>query len=409
MEATFNPLGGEFRDDPYPMLHALRAHDPVHFIEVPGLWFLTHYDDVVGALRDPRLSAERFQLSLPEMQSSALISSLSTMMLLRDPPHHTRLRTLVSRAFTPRVVENLRPRIREIVDGLIDAMQPAGHMELMKDFAAPLPVVVIAQLLGIPLEDRARFKRWSDALIVIADGTLAPAGFADAERSAAELKEYLSGIMPARREEPADDLISGLLAAQEHEDCLSADELFSTCVLLLIAGHETTTNLIGNGVLALLRHPDQLGLLRTDPSLIRGAVEELLRYESPVQLTSRIAKEDLEIRDKRVRKGQEVCLGLAAANRDPQEFPDPDRLDITRADNHHLAFGHGLHFCLGAPLARLEGQIAIQTLLRRLRALRLETDAVEWREGIMMRSLKALPLSFERDGGLDSSLLIAGG
>jgi pimeloyl-[acyl-carrier protein] synthase len=406
---TFNPFSGDFRADPYPGLHALRAHDPVHFIDVPGLWFVTRYDDVVAGLRDPRLSAERFQLSLPEMQSSALISSLSTMMLLRDPPHHTRLRALVSKAFTPRVVENLRPRIQEIVDGLMDAVQPAGRMELMQDLAAPLPVIVIAQLLGIPVEDRTRFKRWSDALLVIADGTLAPAGFADAERSAAAFKEYLGGIIPQRRAHPADDLISGLLAAQEQEDRLSSDELFSTCVLLLIAGHETTTNLIGNGMLALLRHPDQLALLRDAPSLIRSAIEELLRYESPVQLTSRVAKEDVEIRGKHVRQGQEVCLGLAAANRDPDAFPDPDRLDITRADNHHVAFGHGLHFCLGAPLARLEGQIAIQTILRRLPGLRLATDSVEWRDGIMMRGLKALPLRFEREGGVDTAMLIAGG
>jgi pimeloyl-[acyl-carrier protein] synthase len=393
MDVLFNPFSGEFRADPYPLLHTLRIHDPVHFIDMPGLWFLTRYNDVVAGLRDPRLSAERFQLSLPEMQSSALISSLSTMMLLRDPPNHTRLRTLVSKAFTPRVVEGLRPRIQEIVDALIGAAQAAGRMELMTDLAAPLPVVVIAQLLGIPVEDRAQFKRWSDALLVIADGTLAPTGFADAERSAAEFKEYLAGIIAQRRAQPTDDLISGLLAAQERDDRLSADELFSTCVLLLIAGHETTTNLIGNGMLSLLRHPDQLALLRADPSLIDSAVEELLRYESPVQLTSRVAKEDLEIRGKPVRPGQEVCLGLAAANRDPEKFPDPDRLDITRADNHHVAFGHGLHFCLGAPLARLEGQIAIQTMLHRLPTMRLETETPEWRDGIMMRGLKSLPLA----------------
>jgi pimeloyl-[acyl-carrier protein] synthase len=409
MDVTFNPFSSDFRADPYPVLDALRTHDPVHFIDLPGLWFLTRYDDVVAALHDPRLSAERFQLTLPEMQSSALISSLSTMMLLRDPPHHTRLRTLVSKAFTPRVVENLRPRIQEIIDALIDAVQPAGRMEFMQDLAAPLPVVVIAQLLGIPVEDRAQFKRWSDALLVIADGTLAPAGFADAERSAAEFKDYLGGVIARRRNHPSDDLISSLLAAQEHEDRLTADELFSTCVLLLIAGHETTTNLIGNGMLALLRHPDQLVLLRDNPALIRSAIEELLRYESPVQLTSRVARDDFEIRGKPIRKGQEVCCGLAAANRDPEQFAEPDRLAVTRADNHHVAFGHGLHFCLGAPLARLEGQIAMLTLLRRLPGLRLATDSVEWREGIMMRSLKALPLRFDRDGGFDSSMLIAGG
>ncbi|HUI27675.1 MAG TPA: cytochrome P450 [Candidatus Kryptonia bacterium] len=392
MAVEFNPLSPEFRADPYPHYRRLRAEDPVHFVEVPGLWLLTRYADVVAALRDERLSAERFQLTFPELQASALISSLSRMMLLRDPPNHTRLRLLVSKAFTPRVVERLRSRVELIVDELIDAVAPAGRMELMRDIAGPLPVIVIAELLGLPLHDREQLKRWSDALVTVADGSLALAGFASAEQSAAEFKEYLAGVLAQRRADPRADLISALLAARERDDRLDDDELFATCVLLLIAGHETTTNLIGNGVLTLLRHPDQLAQLRDDPSLIRTAIEELLRFESPVQLTSRVAAVDCDMGGQSVRKGQEVCLVLAAANRDPARFVDPDRLDIARDDNEHVAFGHGLHFCLGAALARLEGQIAIQTIVGRLPHLRLATDSIAWREGLMLRGLQQLPL-----------------
>jgi len=389
---VFDPLSAEFNADPYPHYHRLRSEDPVHFVDVPGMWLLSRYTDVVTALLDRRLSAERFQLSLPEMQASALISSLSRMMLLRDPPHHTRLRSLASKAFTPRTVEQLRPRIHRIVDELIDAIAAIGGMDLIRDIAEPLPVVVIAELMGLPAGDRAQLKRWSDALVTVADGSLALAGFAAAEQSAAEFKEYLARIFAQRRIEPQDDLISALLAAREHDDRLDDDELFASCVLLLIAGHETTTNLIGNGIVTLLRHPEELARLRDDPSLIRSAVEELLRFESPVQLTSRVAAVDHDIDGRTIRKGQEVCLLLAAANRDPAQFVDPDRLDLGRADNEHLAFGHGLHFCLGAALARLEGQIAIQAVLRRLPGLRLASDTLAWREGLMLRGLKELAL-----------------
>jgi len=392
MALAFNPLDPSFRVDPYAQLHQLRALDPVHFVEEPGLWLLTRYADVVAAFRDPRLSAERFQLSLPEMRSSALISSLSTMMLLRDPPDHTRLRTLVSTAFTPRVVERLRPRIEALVDHLLTVVDVRRSFDLMQVLAAPLPVAVIAQLLGVPLEDHARFKRWSDDLILIADGSTALAGFPQAEQSAGALREYLRVVFMQRRVAPQDDLISGMLAAQEHGDRLSDDELFSTCALLLIAGHETTTNLICNGVLTLLRHPDQLARLRAAPALIESAIEELLRYESPVQLTSRVAKEDFELGGKPVKCGQEVSLMIGAANRDPEQFPDPDRLDLGRADNRHLAFGLGTHFCLGAALARLEGQIAIGAIVQRYPNLHLATDAIEWREGLMIRGVKGLEL-----------------
>lgn len=394
MADDFSLLTPEFRADPYPYYRRLRADDPVFFLEPPGLWGLTRYADVLAALHDTRLSAERFQLTLPELRSSALISSLSRMMLLRDPPDHTRLRLLVSKAFTPRVVEGLRGRIQRIVDESIAAVAGRGHLELMRDIAAPLPVVVIAELMGLPVHDREQLKRWSDDLMTVADGSVALAGFPRAEQSASEFKAYLNDVLVQRRADPRDDLISAMLAARDAEDQLDDDELFASCVLLLIAGHETTTNLIGNGVLTLLRHPAELARLRADPSLIRTAIEELLRYESPVQLTSRMATVDFEIGGKPVRAGQEVCLMLAAANRDPEQFPDPDTLDLGRIDNAHLAFGHGTHFCLGASLARLEGQIAIHTLITRLPGIRLTTDTLDWREGIMMRGLTTLPLAF---------------
>jgi pimeloyl-[acyl-carrier protein] synthase len=390
----FDPSSPDFRANPYPYYHALRSADPVHFVEERGFWLLTRHADVLAALRDARLSAERFHRSLPEMQSSALLSSLSRMMLLRDPPDHTRMRTLVSKAFTPRVVEGLRARVQAITDTLLDAVEPLGCMDLVRDVAAPLPVMVIARLLGVPAADGELFKRWSDDLMLIADGSLAAEGFPYAEASAAELKEYLTRVFALRRQVPRDDLISAMLAAREQADTLSDDEVYATCVLLLIAGHETTTNLIGSGILTLLHHPDQRARVCARADLIRDAVEELLRYESPVQLTSRVTREEIVIGDKRIPMDHEVNLMLGAANRDPEVFADPDRLDITRVDNHHVAFGHGIHFCLGAALARLEAQIAVATILRRLPHLHLETDTPEWKAGIMMRSLARLPLSF---------------
>jgi len=379
-------------DDPYPVYRQMREHDPVHFVDVPGFWILTRYADIVAGLRDPRLSADRFHLTQLEMRSSALISSLANMMLLRDPPAHTRLRSLVSRAFTPRVIEGLRPKIESLVDELLAEPLRRGHMDLIDDFAAPLPLVVIGELLGVPVEDRAQLKRWSDDLIKILDGSIALAGFPAAEKAAGELQVYLEPVFAARRVAPRDDLISALLAARDQGDRLSDAELFASCVLLLLAGHETTTNLIGNGMLALLRNPEQLAALRADASILRTAVEELLRYDSPVQLTSRVANESFEIAGRPIAVGQEVCLGLGAANRDPAQFRDPDRLDLRREENPHLAFGHGLHFCLGAALARLEGQIAIDALVRRCPGLCLESDSASWKEGVTLRALQSLPL-----------------
>jgi cytochrome P450 len=317
------------------------------------------------------------------------------MMLFSDPPKHTRLRGLVNKAFTPRVVEGLRERIRAVVDGLLDEVDPAGRMDVIADLAAPLPVIVIAELLGVRAEDRVQLKHWSDAFAAFIGGQ---AGIENVPEWANEgivaLREYFGEEVARRRVEPGDDLISALLAAEERGDVLSENELFATCILVLIAGHETTTNLIGNGLLALLRHPEQRRLLQDDPALARSAIEELLRYDSPVQLTSRLALAPLELGGKQIDEGRFVDVWLGPANRDPAQFPDPDRLDLRRADNRHVAFGYGPHFCVGAPLARLEGQIAISAILDRVPAIRLVDEPLEYQQSTVFRALKRLPVAW---------------
>jgi cytochrome P450 len=389
----------EILADPYPFYHRLRSRDPVYWDG--GTWVLTGHAEVVAALHDPRLTVERVNTDVsllpPEAQTvmGVIGQVLSMQMVFRDPPHHTRLRGLVNKAFTPRVVESMRARIGRIVDELLDAVAVSGRMDVIRDLAYPLPVTVIAEMLGVPPADRAELKRWSDDLAALLGRfDLTWDEHVRISRSITELNEYLRGIVAQRRVAPRDDLISALLAAEEHGTVLSEEELLANCMLLLLAGHETTTNLIGNGLLALLRHPDQLERLRAEPGLIATAVEELLRYDSPVQLTSRVAREELELGGKRITRGQYVSLVLGAANRDPKVFPEPDRLDVGRRENRHVAFGHGIHFCLGAALARLEGQIALGTLLRRMPTLRLETATPQWRANQALRGLQSLPVAF---------------
>ncbi len=314
-------------------------------------------------------------------------------MLVADPPDHTRLRTLVQKAFTPRMVERLRPRIETLVEEALNAAGERGGMDLVADLAYPLPVTVIAELLGVPVEDRAAFRRWSDALVGALD-PVAPANRRGAVLAARDaLHAYLRQVIAERRADPRDDLISRLVEAEEQGDRLSGPELLAMGVLLLVAGHETTVNLISNGVNALLNHPDQLARLHREPELIEPAVEELLRYDSPVQLTGRVALEALELGGQRVEPGQMVTLMLGAANRDPRVFADPGRLDLGRDPNPHLAFGRGIHFCLGAPLARLEGQIAIGALIRRFPGLRL-AGVPERRPTVTLRGFVSLPLAW---------------
>ncbi len=390
--------------DPYPFYRRLRDTIPIYWDEERGTWLLTRYADVIAALRDPRLSAERI---LPEQEAaegatgladggveSPMARVMAKQMLFLDPPDHTRIRGLVSKAFTPRVIEGMRPSIQALIDELLDAVAARGRMDLIADFSFPLPAIVIAELLGVPAEDRDRFKEWSEAFGVLLDGGAHPPEEVEAAQAGVfTLIAYLMEIVEARREEPRDDLISLLIGAEEGGDTLDTEELLINCVLLLAAGHGMTTHMIGNGVLALLRHPAQLARLRDDPTLIGSAVNELLRYDGPVQVTGRQANQDLEIAGVRVARGQHVTTVLGAANHDPARFARPDGFDIGRQDNKHVAFAHGIHFCLGAALARLEGQLAIATLVRRFPALRLEIEEPERMPSIVFRGLTALPVA----------------
>ena len=396
-EELFNPSLPEFHANPYPFYHRLRAVEPVHQTPM-GFWVLTRYDDAVMVLRDPRFGRDGFEQVLAAVYGDDKESGrLPRSMLFRDPPDHTRLRALVSKAFTPRVIEGMRTHIQDIVDRLLDRVQDSKAMDVIADLAYPLPVTVICEMLGVPAKDQGTIRQWSsdvarslDAIGMPSDAEMVTRGRA-ARRA---LGDYFHRLLPERRQHPQSDLLSLLIAAEERGDKLSEGELLATCVLLFIAGHETTVNLIGNGVLALLRHPDQLERLSNEPTLIQSAVEELLRYDSPVQRTARMTNTDVEVDGRKIAKGSMVVATIGAANRDPAQFPDPDRLDITRRDNRHIAFGFGIHFCLGAPLARVEGQVALGTLLRRMPGLALQAATPEWRESSTLRGLKALPVRF---------------
>jgi cytochrome P450 len=394
-ELHFNPMDPEFLADPYPTYHRLRAEDPVHRSPL-GFWVLTRYEDVVTVLRDPRFAKEAM-MAVVAVRFGIAPGTIGLSMLDRDPPAHTRLRSLVSKAFTPRVVERLRPHIQQIVDGLLARVESQGSMDLIEEFAYPIPVIVICELLGVPVEDHQQFKAWSLDIARGLDAIMLPVDSEVTRRSGTArqaLLGYFRGLIAERRVLPRDDLLSGLIAAEEAGDRLSEDELLATCILLLVAGHETTVNLIGNGTLALLRHPGELRRLRENPALIASAVEELLRYDGPVQRTARMPSDDVQVGGRTIARGEMVMPFIGAADRDPAQFPDPDRLDITRSDNRHVAFGMGIHFCLGAPLARVEGQIAINTLVQRLPGLALATEKPEYRQSLTLRGLTALHLAF---------------
>jgi pimeloyl-[acyl-carrier protein] synthase len=393
---TFNPMDPKFLADPYPAYHRLRAEDPVHQSPL-GFWVLTRYDDVVATLRDPRCVKEPLAALVAARFGATVPPGVGLSMLDRDPPDHTRLRSLVSKAFTPRVVEGLRPRIQQIVDRLIARAQAAGSMDLIEEFAYPIPVNVICELLGVPVEDHDQFKGWSLDIARGLDSVLLPPDSEVPRRSVAArhaMGDYFRRLIAERRASPRSDLLSALIAAEEAGEKLTEEELLATCILLLIAGHETTVNLIGNGTLALLRHPGELRRLRETPGLIVNAVEELLRYDGPVQRTARVPAIDITIGGRTIGKGEMVMPFIGAADRDPSQFPDPDRLDLGRADNRHIAFGWGIHFCLGAPLARVEGQIAIDTLVRRLPKLELVSHEPEYRQSLTLRGLKMLEVTF---------------
>jgi cytochrome P450 len=396
---VFNPMLGPARAWPYPLYRRLRERDPVHRSRAVRGWFLFRHADCEALLRDPRFSADdRHYVDFPRMRRWAIEDGLvdpdapdDPTMLRRDPPDHTRLRGLVSKAFTPRAVERLRGRVETLTDELLTAARRRGTFDVIADFAVPLPVTIIAEMLGIPADDRALFKRWSDHLVGFLDPLASP-GPETLRRTADELKAYVKRLAAVRRPAPADDLLSALVQAEDAGDRLTEQELHGTIALLLAAGNETTTNLIGNGLVALLRHPAELARLRDEPAIVDRAVEELLRWDSPVQLTGRIPTADVEIRGRRFARGQVVVAVLGAANRDPEVFAHPDVLDLGRADNPHLAFGQGIHFCLGAQLARLEARIALRELARRFPDVRLASDRLRWRRLTFLRGLEALPV-----------------
>jgi cytochrome P450 len=395
------------RANPYPFYERLRSHAPVHWDAAAGMdggWVLTRHADVMAAMRGPHVSAERLEPPpgtdwLPEAYREAaqqVFRAMPHQLLFLDPPDHTRLRGLVSKAFTPRLVEAWRPRVVQVANELLDPVEEAGEMDVIASLAYPLPAIVIAELLGVPPEDRAQFIEWSSDFGGFLDSsTLTPEEAFSAIQGVADFMEYFRGIIGRRQSAPRDDLLQAMLTARERDDMLTEDELLANLVLLLAAGHGTTTHLIGNGLLALLRDRQEYQRLVESPDLVPTAVAELLRFDSPVQLTGRQVSQAITVGGVTLAAGQHFTAILAAANRDPDQFPDPDRLDVGRAENRQISFGYGIHFCLGAPLAKLEAEIALSAVTRRLPELRLAEDAesgLEWQPSIVFRGLKSLPV-----------------
>jgi len=384
----------EGRADPYPRYARLRALAPVHRSSF-GFWALSRYDDCQRLLRHPGSGkdfsgvANTLGLSEEQWARQSRFRDDTSSMLTSDPPDHTRLRGLVTRVFTPRAVEALRPRIVALVDDLLDGLGE-GEVEVMGTLAFPLPVTVIGEMLGVPAADRAGLRPLVRAVTAVLELAPTPDALDEAVAADNRMREYFADLVARRRREPADDMLTQLVEAEDRGDQLSEDELISTAILLFAAGFETTTHLIGNGLLALLRHPDQLGRLRSDRSLLRTAVEELLRYDSPVQIAARTIYEDLVLDGHRIEPGNVVVALLGAANRDATRFDDPDRFDIGRADGAPLSFGGGIHFCLGAALARLEGQIVLDRLLDRFTSMELVDEDVVYRDSLTLRGLTEL-------------------
>lgn len=387
-----DPFDPRHRADPYPVYRRLRERSPIHR-SPRGHWLLTRYADCAAVLRDPRFGHGSGQL-LGQNTFRRPVSGRSRPFIMLDPPEHTRLRSLVSKAFTPRMVQRMASRIRQIADTLLDRIVDAGEVDLMATFAYPLPVTVISEMLGVPAEDRDLVKDLSHhvALDVDPDFTRSPEEERARGRAFAAFDEYFRGLLPRRRAAPTGDLLSELVCVQDNGTSLSEGELLTTCILLYVAGHETTMDLIGNGVLALLRHPDQLQRFRAEPGLAEFAVEELLRFDPPTQMSRRTALADVELGGVAIRRGEQVVVLRGAANRDPAAFTDPDELHLARRDNRHLAFDGGIHFCLGAALARLEGSVALRRLIRRAARMELATDVLTYRSNLVIRGLAALPV-----------------
>jgi cytochrome P450 PksS len=396
-----NIVSAEFKADPFPFFSLLRASEPVYRTTLPDktpLWLLSRYDDVAALLRDERFTKNRRHALTKEQLrklpwTPPMFRPLERNMLDLDPPDHTRLRSLVHKAFTPSLVEQMRSRTQAIADELLDRIVWTGEMDLIKDFALPLPMTIITEILGVPRKDHDKFHKWSQAVVSLTS----PSPTLRVLPSVWKFIRYLRQFFKLRRRDPKDDLVSALIKAEEAGDKLNEDELLAMVFLLLIAGHETTVNLIGNGTLALIENPNEMNKLLSEPSLVKPAVEELLRYTSPVfTTTERYAREDTTIHGVTIPQGEMTLGVIGSANRDETAFENPNELQITREPNRHLSFGQGIHFCLGAPLARMEAQIAFTTLLQRVPNLRLTkpSSSLHWRPSIFLRGLAALPLKF---------------
>ena len=394
----FHPFLPQHRRDPQTTWRALREHGPVYRSRIFGTFLFNRYDDVTHILRDPRFSTDRSEI--PAMRVIARLARrepdfsglIERNLLTIDGDEHRALRGLVSKAFTPRRVERLRPRLEGIVEDLLEQPAERDEMELVRDLAHPLPVIAIAELLGVPAEDRDRFRSWSSRLVQLLDPFQGRGGARPMIEATSEIFAYFRELLAERRANPQDDLLSAMLAAEEDGRKLSEVDLLALSSLLLVAGHETTSNLIGNAALLLLRFPDERKRLQDDLSLLPSAVDECLRYESPIQLTDRAVREDCEVAGQRLKRNQVAAVLLAAANRDPEQFPDPDRFDVGRKENHHLAFGQGAHFCLGSQLAKLEAEVALGALLRRFPDFSGSPEPPAWRRSMIIRGPEAVPI-----------------
>jgi len=393
-----NFLNKQFIQNPYPAYGEVREQNPIYRFFLPnGLpaWIVTRYDDAVEVLNDSRFVTNPPYMDDVDAASRPLHQAIVSRNLLSvNPTDHRRLRRLVQKAFTPRMIERLRGRIEEIACKLLDEVQDKGEMNLIADFAFPLPIIVICEMLGVPIEDQDKFREWSNAIM---EGFNDPRFAEQSDKMMVAFVDYLQQLVSKRRIELREGLISDLIRVEDEGDVLSEHELYALVFVLIIAGHETTVNLIGNGIVALLEHPLQKELLKRRPELIHSAIEEVLRYNGPAEVSNiRWATKDVELRGTMIRKGEMLFVSFAAANRDPSQFPEPDALDITREANHHIAFGKGVHYCLGAPLARLEGEIAIGMLLQRMPDIRLKkpSSELEWRPGMIIRGLMEIPVLF---------------
>jgi cytochrome P450 len=401
---VFDPYDPLWASDPFPLYADLRERAPIHRNDL-GFWVVARHADCLAVLRDRRASSDSLNVAVnrmpeglrtPVAEDDPMAAAMVEMrpFLFRDPPDHTRLRGLVSKAFTPKVVEALRDRTQQVVDELLDAAMEAGEVDLVDEFAYPLPVRIICDMLGVPVEDQDRFKAWSHALArgLDPDFLLSDQVIAERGQAVMQFAQYFFELLAERKKFPGEDLLSRLVQAEDGGTVLSEPELLSTCILLLVAGHETTVNLISGGTLALLRHPDQCELFRTDPRVIRSGVEEMLRFVSPVQLTGRALTEDFRLGEVEFEAGDFAMLLLASGNHDPEQFEDPERFDLTRNPNNHLGFGFGIHHCLGAPLARMEAQVALTALVRRAPNLALTVDDVAYKTNVVLRGMTALPV-----------------